>query len=66
MSLLDTACARVALSQTSMPPAIQDSRRDVERIDVELGILDRESTLGANHDERVADLQAKKKRSRKS
>jgi type VI secretion system protein VasG len=62
VSLLDTACARVALSQTSMPPTIQDARRDVERLDVELGILDRESTLGANHDERVADLQTKKKK----
>ena len=62
VSLLDTACARVALSQTSMPPTIQDARRDLERLDVELGILDRESTLGANHNERVAAIQEKKKK----
>jgi type VI secretion system protein VasG len=60
VSLLDTACARVALSQSSMPPAIQDCKRDLERIEVELGILDRETTLGADHNQRVADIQAKK------
>jgi type VI secretion system protein VasG len=62
VSLLDTACARVALSQSSLPPTIQDARREIERLDVELGILDRESTLGANHEERVQDRQEKKKK----
>lgn len=61
VSLLDTACARVALSQSAMPPQIQDCRRDVERLDVELGILERETTLGADHHERVDDRLAKKK-----
>ncbi len=61
VSLLDTACARVALSQTALPPAIQDCRRDVERLDVELGILDRERALGADHQERVNDRHEKKK-----
>jgi type VI secretion system protein VasG len=61
VSLLDTSCARVALSQSSVPPQIQDCRRDVERLDVELGILERETTLGADHQERVNDRLAKKK-----
>jgi type VI secretion system protein VasG len=60
VSLLDTACARVSLSQSAVPPAIQDCRRDLERFEVELGILDRETTLGADHNQRVTDLQAKK------
>ena len=60
VSLLDTACARVALSQTSMPPTIQDCRRDLERFEVELGILDREATMGADHSLRVADINKKK------
>ena len=60
VSLLDTACARVALSQSAMPPAIQDCRRDLERLDTELGILDRETVLGADHQQRVQDIQEKK------
>ena len=60
VSLLDTACARVALSQSSLPPAIQDCRRDLERLDVELGILERESNLGMNHEQRVTDNKEKK------
>ncbi|MBI2804904.1 MAG: type VI secretion system ATPase TssH [Planctomycetes bacterium] len=60
VSLLDTACARVALSQTSIPPAIQDARRDVERIDVELTALDRETSHGVDHKQRAADLNEKK------
>lgn len=56
VSLLDTACARVALSQTAVPPAIQDCQREIEHIDVELGILERESAIGADHRQRIADL----------
>jgi type VI secretion system protein VasG len=61
VSLLDTSCARVALSQSSVPPAIQDCRRDLERLDVELGILERETSLGADHKEREIDRHDKKK-----
>jgi len=60
VSLLDTACARVALSQTSIPPTIQDARRDVERIDVELKALDRETSHGVDHKQRSAELLEKK------
>jgi type VI secretion system protein VasG len=60
VSLLDTACARVALSQTSIPPAIQDARRDVERIEVELKALDRETSHGADHTQRATELLEKK------
>jgi type VI secretion system protein VasG len=60
VSLLDTACARVALSQSSMPPAVQDCKRELERLDVELAILDRETSLGADHAERTTDAQAQK------
>jgi len=60
VSLLDTACARVALSQTAVPPPIEDCRRDLERFDVELGILQRESNLGADHVQRIREIQDKK------
>src|SRR6185369_13853228 len=60
VSLLDTACARVALSQSSMPPSVQDCKRDLERLEVEAGILDRETFLGTDHEQRVADNREKK------
>jgi type VI secretion system protein VasG len=60
VSLLDTACAKVALSQSSQPPALQDCIREMEHIDVELGILRRESAAGTNHEHRIADLREKR------
>ncbi|MCI0681405.1 MAG: type VI secretion system ATPase TssH [Gemmataceae bacterium] len=60
VSLLDTACAKVALSQTAQPPALQDCTREIESIDVELGILRREAAAGADHEHRMADLRERK------
>jgi type VI secretion system protein VasG len=55
VSLLDTACARVAIGQTAIPPAVEDCRREIEHTQVEIGILERESATGARHDERLAE-----------
>src|SRR5262249_9099094 len=60
VSLLDTACARVALGQLSTPAPIEDARREIEHLAVELGILEREQAVGAQHAERVADLAERK------
>ncbi len=60
VSLLDTACAKVALSQTAQPPALQDCIREIEHIDVELGILRRESAAGTDHEQRMADLRERR------
>ena len=49
VSLLDTACARVALSQNAIPPAIEDCRRRIDHHQIELGILDREGATGGQH-----------------
>jgi type VI secretion system protein VasG len=54
VSLLDTACARVAIGQGSIPPAIEDCRRQIEHLELEIGILERESTTGGHHDRRLA------------
>lgn len=54
VSLLDTACARVAIGQSAIPPAVEDCRREIEHLKVEIGILDREIATGARHDERLA------------
>ena len=33
LSLLDTTCARIGLSRTATPPAVEDGRRQIEQID---------------------------------
>jgi type VI secretion system protein VasG len=58
ISLLDTACARVAMSQAATPAAIEYATRRATALEVELGILRRESAAGAAHGERIATLEA--------
>ncbi|WP_137181650.1 type VI secretion system ATPase TssH [Roseomonas sp. AR75] len=59
VSLIDTACARVAMSQAAIPAAIEDRRRRIELITTELGIVGREMAAGADfavrRDELIAD-----------
>ena len=59
VSLMDTACARVAMSQSAIPAALEDRQRQIAMIDTEVAILDRESATGADHgarkDERLDD-----------
>jgi type VI secretion system protein VasG len=60
ISILDTACARVALGQSSTPSAIEDARRmDVALAD-EIAVLEREATTGANHKERLDSLRTQR------
>jgi type VI secretion system protein VasG len=60
VSLLDTACARVGLSQLATPSALEDCRREIEHLDVEIGIVEREQVVGAEHGERLKELTARK------
>jgi type VI secretion system protein VasG len=46
VSLLDTACARVAVSQSSTPPAVDDTQKRIAALQTELGVIGRESTIG--------------------
>ncbi|MET3726109.1 type VI secretion system ATPase TssH [Sphingomonas trueperi] len=43
VSLLDTASARVAVSQHATPAPVEDARRRIELLEVELGIAEREA-----------------------
>jgi type VI secretion system protein VasG len=52
VSLLDTACARVAISQHGVPPQLEDCRRTIEALQTEMEIIGREETVGINADER--------------
>ncbi|MGE0416079.1 MAG: type VI secretion system ATPase TssH, partial [Acetobacteraceae bacterium] len=56
VSLIDTACARVAMSQAAIPSPIEDRTRRMTLIDTEIGVLDREIADGEPHEERKAKL----------
>jgi type VI secretion system protein VasG len=56
VSLLDTACARVAVSQYATPAAVEDRARRIEVLGTELEVLKREAKFGANHDKRVMEI----------
>ncbi len=46
VSLLDTACARVAISLHAVPAEVDDSRRRIEALEIELQIIAREQAIG--------------------
>jgi type VI secretion system protein VasG len=46
VSLLDTACARAAISQHAVPAEVEDSRRRIEALNTELQIVAREGAVG--------------------
>jgi type VI secretion system protein VasG len=46
VSLLDTACARVAISQHATPPSVEDARRRIESLETELELIVREVAIG--------------------
>src|SRR5262249_9668378 len=56
VSLIDTACARVAISQHATPPQVEDSRRQIEALQMESEILARETAIGVDHTERAAEI----------
>ncbi|WP_248803980.1 type VI secretion system ATPase TssH [Pseudomonas sp. MWU13-2100] len=48
VSLLDTACARVAISLHAVPAEVDDSRRRIEALETELQIIAREHAIGVD------------------
>jgi type VI secretion system protein VasG len=58
VSVLDTACAKVALGQSATPARIEEARKRMERLDAEAAALLREVAAGARHDERLNELRA--------
>jgi len=59
VSLIDTAAARVAVSQHAVPPEVDDCRRRIQALETELGILGRETATGLDHQARVAEINDK-------
>jgi type VI secretion system protein VasG len=60
VSLLDTSCARVAVSQHATPPEVEDTQRQIEMLDVELGIINREIAVGIDGHERLGEATKKR------
>ena len=53
VSVLDTACARLALGQSTTPPLVEDLTRQVEDLRLQARVLERESAVGSDHAERL-------------
>lgn len=56
VSVLDTACAKVAISQNSEPAEIEYSRRRIEALELEIAILKREENAGFEHEGKITAL----------
>ncbi|PJJ96063.1 type VI secretion system ATPase TssH [Lysobacteraceae bacterium NML03-0222] len=56
VSVLDTACAKVALGQSATPALIDDANKALDRLQAEQQALQREARTGAAHAERLAEL----------
>jgi type VI secretion system protein VasG len=54
ISLLDTACARVAVSQHATPAELEDLERRLQALEIEAGIIAREAAIGIDTTERQA------------
>ena len=60
ISVLDTACAKVALGQNATPALIENLTRKLERIDAEASTLEREQASGGSHATRLKELAAER------
>ena len=55
IALLDTACARVAVSQHATPAQVEDLERKLSALEIELRIAEREAEIGIDAAERIAE-----------
>jgi len=56
VSVLDTACAKLALGQNSTPAAIEDLNRRIDDLEVQQRVLTREQAVGTDHAKRLAAI----------
>ena len=61
VSLIDTASARVALSQNAVPSKLQDCKRQIEFQSLELSRCEAEMKAGVDHQQRIEELRERKK-----
>jgi type VI secretion system protein VasG len=55
VSVLDTACARVAIGQAATPGPIEDAQKRIAALDLEIEALGREAMTGTDHRERLEE-----------
>jgi type VI secretion system protein VasG len=60
VSVLDTACARLSLGQNATPPQIEDASRQLDDLEVQQRVLEREAAVGSDHAERLAVIAGQK------
>lgn len=65
VSVLDTACARVAIGLTTSPAAVEELIRRIGQLDRETRILEKESLMGQEHKDRLEELVALKEETQK-
>ena len=58
VSVLDTACARIAVSQHATPAEVEDATRRIEALEVERTIVTREAAIGMDTGERLSEIDA--------
>ena len=56
VSLLDTACSRVAMALHATPARLEDVVRRLEALKIEIEVVQRESALGVEHTKRLDEL----------
>ncbi|MBK6487314.1 MAG: ATP-dependent Clp protease ATP-binding subunit [Gemmatimonadetes bacterium] len=56
VSVLDTACARLALGQQATPAPVEDVTRRLDDLAVQARVLEREAALGVDHSERLGNI----------
>jgi len=66
VSVLDTACARVAIGLTTSPSAVEEATRRIGQIDREARILEKEVLMGQDHSQRLEGLAADREETTKS
>lgn len=59
VSLLDTTCARVAISQHAIPAEVEDSRRRIEALETELRIIAKDAAIGIDTAARQESVEQK-------
>lgn len=60
VDVLDTAAARVAITEAATPPELEDCQRRIDNLATQIRILEREELTGGGHAERIAELIAEK------
>ena len=60
VSVLDTACAKVAIGQGATPAPVEDANARIQNLTSEINALEREQVTGATHEERLVELKSKR------